>query len=104
MRYYSPYSSRTRPPLWPRFLVVFLALAILGGGGWAFFALRDTNSGLAIPTVKGTAGAASAPSGSAPAGTVAAGGPGTPAASNATVIPPAANGTVPIAANALASP
>jgi penicillin-binding protein 2 len=98
MRYYSPYSSRTRPPLWPRFLMVFLALAILGGGSWVFFALRGSGSGNPIQTIKATTSASSAP-----AGTAAASAPGTPV-SNATVIPPAANGTIPIATNALASP
>lgn len=101
MRYYSPYSSRTRPPLWPRFLVVFLALAILGGGGWAFFALRDSGADGPVQTIKATVNAPSAPAGTTAAS--ASSTSGTPV-SNATVIPPAANGTVAIANNALASP
>src|SRR5215467_982707 len=98
MRYYSPYSSRTRPPVWPRFLMVFLAIAVLGGGGWAFFALRDSGSGNPAQQIRATVGAPSAP-----ADTPAAAAPATPA-SNATLIPPAANGTVAITSNALSSP
>ncbi len=45
VRYYSPYSSRTRVSLWPRILAVFLVVVVLGTGGvaaWAFKSQSDT--------------------------------------------------------------
>jgi len=47
VRYYSPYSSRTRVSLWPRILAVFLAVVVLGTGGvaaWAFKSQSDTDA------------------------------------------------------------
>lgn len=100
MRYYSPYSSRTRPPLWPKFLIVALVLAVVSSGGWLFWSLRSTG---APPARSGVTGTASAVTGATPAGTTPAAGTATGATPAATAIPPAANGTVPVGANALAT-
>ncbi len=102
MRYYSPYSSRTRPPLWPKFLIVFLVIAILGSGGWLAWTLHGRNSSSPVQEIKATvtsAGAASATSGnrSTPSAT---GG----AAPVVPVAPVAVNGTVPVGPNALSDP
>ena len=99
MRYYSPYSSRTRPPLWPKFLVVMLAVAVLGSGGWlAWSKLGNSNSGGLVLPGRATLSPAGVATGGA--GTPSA--PGTPAASS--VIPVAANGTVPTGPNTLSDP
>lgn len=105
MRYYSPYSSRTRPSIWPKVLVVFLVLAILGGGGWLAWSLTGGGKSGSVSGIKATVTSASAvatngiaPSGIAPG--AAAPGATAPAAS----APVAANGTVAVGPNALADP
>ena len=95
MRYYSPYSSRTRPPLWPKFLIVFLAVAVLGSGGWLAWTIHGRNSGSPVQNIQATVTSAGAATGGASA-------PTAPAATNA--IPVAANGTVPTGPNTLSDP
>ncbi|MCA1666406.1 MAG: penicillin-binding protein 2 [Thermomicrobia bacterium] len=96
MRYYSPYSSRTRPPLWPKFLIVLLAVAVLGGGGWLAWALHGQGGNNAILRTP-------ASSVTAPGATISGAGiSSTPAAS--AVIPVAANGTVPTGPTTLSDP
>ncbi len=95
MRYYSPYSSRTRPPLWPKFLVVLLVIALLASGSWLAWTIHGRNAGGSVQTIKTTITSASAATGGASA-------PGTPAASSA--IPVAANGTIPTGPNTLSDP
>ena len=60
MRYYSPYSSRTRPPIWPKFLIVFLVLAILGSGGWLAWSLNNRHSTDSVAGINATLTSASA--------------------------------------------
>jgi len=107
VRYYSPYSSRTRPPLWPKFLIVLLSIAILGSGGWLAWTIHGRGSGAPVQSIKATVASASvATSGAGAPNTPNAPGtpgtPGTPAASSA--IPVAANGTIPTGPNTLSDP
>jgi penicillin-binding protein 2 len=104
VRYYSPYSSRTRPPIWPKFLVVFLVLAILGSGGWLAWSLTNRHSSNPVAGINATVTSASAvasnstaPAGAAPVGAA----PGATAPSASVV---AANGTVAVGPNALSDP
>lgn len=117
MRYYSPYSSRTRPPLWPRFLIGFLAFVIVASGGFAAWLSTDRRAGdspdataFVATRVGGTGVAAS---GTGVPGTYPT--PGTPSAAGANAvganatnaaaqIPPAQNGTVVVTATMLANP
>ena len=109
MRYYSPYSSRTRPPIWPKFLIVFLVLAILGSGGWLAWSLNNRHSTDSVAGINATLTSASAvasngtaPKGATPTGVVPAGAiPGATAPSSSVV---AANGTVAVGPNALVDP
>lgn len=95
MRYYSPYSSRTRPPIWPKFLVVLLVLVILGSGGWLAWTIRGNQSGTPANEIKATVASASAATGNAPT-------PG--AAGTANTAPVAQNGTVPIGPGTFTDP
>lgn len=95
MRYYSPYSSRTRPPIWPKFLIILLTIAVLGGGGWLTWTLKDRGGTTSVTGMKATVASAGA-------------GPGTTAVAatpaSAPSAPAAANGTVPVGPNALSDP
>jgi len=130
VRYYSPYSSRTRAPLWPRFLAVFLAVVFLGSGGaaaWLYKGHVDstvrsqtvTAAAAAVPTrtvvsVVGNSatvsGAASSVASAVAQALPPLGGPSlggaTPGAMNtaATSVIPVANGSVPVTPTALATP
>jgi penicillin-binding protein 2 len=104
VRYYSPYSSRTRPPIWPKFLIMFLVLAILGSGGWLAWSLNNRQSPGPLAGINATVTSSSAvasnstaPAVGAPAGAA----PGATAPSASVV---AANGTVPVGPNALSDP
>jgi penicillin-binding protein 2 len=97
VRYYSPYSSRTRPPLWPKFLIVVLVIAILGSSGWLAWTIHGRSSG-SVQDIKATVASAGVATGGAGAPTS----PTSPAASS--VIPVAANGTVPTGPNTLSDP
>ncbi len=105
MRYYSPYSSRTRPPLWPKFLIVFLVLAILGSGGWLAWTIHGRSSGSSVQEIKATVASAGVASSSTSVNrsTPAAAG-AAPVAPVASVAPVAANGTVSVGPNALGDP
>ncbi|MDQ2787091.1 MAG: penicillin-binding protein 2 [Chloroflexota bacterium] len=102
MRYYSPYSSRTRPPLWPKFLIVLLSIAILGSGGWLAWTIHGRGSGAPVQTIKATVAAAGVATSSTGAPTTPPSSPNAPAATSA--IPVAANGTVPTGPNTLSDP
>lgn len=94
MRYYSPYSSRTRPSLWPRILIVLIVVTLLGGSGWLVWAIQGRSTGGPRQRINATVASASAATGT--------NAPGTPAASSA--IPVAANGTVQTGPNTLSDP
>ncbi len=102
MRYYSPYSSRTRPPIWPKLLIILLVLAILGSGGWLAWSITNRGSTDGVAGIKATVTNASAVASNSTAPAV--GVPGAPAATapNASVV--AANGTVAVGPNALSDP
>ena len=111
MKYYSPYSSRTRPPLWPRLLIGFLVLVIAASGGVAALLLSNrpaSDGGAATRTSAGvTAVGAGGVTDSNPA-------PGTPSmngavaggagSSTAASLPSVANGTVVVTPAMLAAP
>lgn len=97
LRYYSPYSSRTRPPVWPKFLAVFLVITLIGSGSWVVWALHGRGSSNAVQDLKATV----ATSASATSATSA-----TPAPGTASAAPPVqvAASTISVGPNALSDP
>ena len=104
MRYYSPYSSRTRPPIWPKFLIVFLVLAILGSGGWLAWSLNNRQSSGPVAGINATVTNASAVAGNSTAPAVGAPAVAAPGATAPSASVVAANGTVAVGPNALSRP
>ena len=104
MRYYSPYSSRTRPPIWPKFLIVFLVLAILGSGGWLAWSLTNRQSPGPVAGINATVTSASAVASNSTASAVGAPAGAAPGATAPSASVVAANGTVAVGPNALSDP
>ncbi len=117
MRYYSPYSSRTRPPLWPRLLIGFLVLMLAASGGIAAWFVNnggsptDPQAATALVTNRAGTGVTAVGAGGVVGGNPA---PGTPSTSGAVAgvpnssavvgLPPVANGTVVVTPAMLAAP